>query len=192
MESKSQAEAGGFPALPKLNGTMGNIARATKKLGGAGCAVPSPTPMFVGTAASMVATGSTVEHTYTRNGVFTARVSVSDGQDQADATVTITAGGGGNVPNPPGGPSDNDTDPSEGFGSGTPGGAGGTVIHVTQPTEAAVRAAFAQASGGHAIVRFDVTGPIAIHDPLPRLTGAFITIDGNGVTLYGDHFLRTP
>jgi hypothetical protein len=191
MESKSQAEAGGFPELPKLNGTMGNISRATNKLTGASCTIPTPKAMFVTTAAAMVAAGSTVEHVYTRPGVFTARVSVSDGVEQADATVTITVGGDG-VPDAPGGPSDNDADASEGFGSGTPGGSGGTVIHVTQPTEAAVRAAFAQANAGHAIVHFETTDPIAIQEPLPRLTGSFITIDGNGATLYGDHFPRTP
>lgn len=195
MESKSQAEAGGFPELPKLNGTMGNIGRSTKKLNDAGCTIPSPTSMFVGTAAAMAAGGPSVAHVYTREGTFTARVSVSDGTDEANATVTIvvgSGGGGGDLPDAPGGPSDNDADPSEGFGARTPGGTGGTLIRVTQATEAAVRAAFAQASGGHSIVRFEVTDPIAIHEPLPRLTGSFITIDGNGATLYGDHFPRTP
>ena len=79
----------------------------------------------------------------------------------------------------------------ERFGSGTPGGDGGTVIHVTEATEAAVRDAFSKANAGHATVRFDVTDPIAIHQPLPQLSGAFITIDGNGATLYGSGFPRT-
>ena len=184
MESKAQAEAGGFPELPKLNGTMGNIGRATKKLTGAGCTIPEPTPMFARTASAMILATPTMEHVYTRRGSFTARVRVSDGTQQADAQVTVTVDGDG-LPDAPGGPGDNDADPSAGFGATTPGGAGGSVIQVTEATEAAVRAAFSQANGGHAIVRFEVAGPIAIHAPLPKITGAFVTIDGNGATLYG-------
>ncbi len=191
MESKAQAEAGGFPSLPKSNGTLGNIKRSTDKLAQNGCAIPAPTPMFVRTAAETAVAGSAMDHVYTKTGTFTARVTVSDGTQSAQASVTIAVDGNG-LPDAPGGPDDNDTDPSEGFGSSTPGGDGGTVIHVTEASEAAVRAAFAKASGGHAIVHFDVAGPIAISEPLPRLTGAFITIDGNGVTLYGSNFPRTP
>jgi hypothetical protein len=190
MESKSQAEAGGYPELPKLNGTLGNISRATTKLQRGGCTMPSPRPMFLQTAAAMAVAPSVVEHVYTRHGTFTARVAVTDGVETATAQATITVEGDG-LPDAPGGPDDNDADASEGFGANTPGCDGGTVIHVTEATEAAVRVAFAQASGGHAIVRFEVTDPIAIHEPLPRLSGAFITIDGNGATLYGDGFPRT-
>jgi hypothetical protein len=190
MESKAQAEAGGFPELPKLNGTLANIKRATTKLTDAGCAIPTPAPMFLGTAAAMEVGGPTMEHVYARRGTFTARVTVTDGTSQAQAEVAITVQGD-DLPDAPGGPGDNDADPSAGFGAGTPGGAGGTVIVVTDPSEAAVRAAFSKANAGRAIVRFDVSDPIAIRRPLPKLTGAFITIDGNGATLYGDGFPRT-
>src|SRR5262249_1610222 len=131
------------------------------------------------------------EHLYTRRGTFAARVTVSDGTESAQASVTITVEGDG-LPAAPDGPDDNDTDPSEGFGATTPGGDGGTLITVTESTETAVAAAFAKAAAGPAVVRFQVPDPIAIHSPLPRLTGAFITIDGNGATLYGQDFARTP
>jgi hypothetical protein len=107
--------------------------------------------------------------------------------NEADARVTITVEGD-DLPDPPGGPGDNDADASEGFGTTTRGGDGGTVIRVTEPTEAAVRAAFTTAARGNAIVRFAVTQPIAITRPLPQLTGAFITIDGQGATLTGVGF----
>jgi len=192
VESKTQAEAGGFPELPKLNGTNGNIARASSKLTKAGCTIPAPASMFASAAAAEMAPGGAVaEHVYTRRGTFVARVTVSDGLQQADASVTITVDGDG-LPDAPGGPSDNDADAFQGFGSSTPGGAGGDVIRVTEATEDAVRDAFTKARDGNAIVRFEVPGPIGIHKPLPRLTGDFVTIDGNGVTLYGEDFARTP
>lgn len=72
----------------------------------------------------------------------------------------------------------------QGFGATTPGGAGGTEIHITEPTDAAVRAAFKQADAGNAILVFDVGGPIDIGSPL-LLNGDFVTIDGRGVTLDG-------
>ena len=73
----------------------------------------------------------------------------------------------------------------EGFGTQTPGGAGGKIIHITQPTDQAVRAAFQEARAGNAIVVFDVPGPIEITSPLPLLDGAFVTIEGNCATLVG-------
>jgi hypothetical protein len=191
MESKAQAEAGGFPELPKLNGTLGNINRATTKLERAGCGIPPVAPMFGSTTSALLVGGPTVEHVYTRRGTFVAKVTASDGAQSAEARITITVEGD-DLPDAPGGPSDNDTDASEGFGANTPGGEGGTLIFVTEPTEDAVRAAFNKANGGHAIVRFAVTQPIGIREPLPQLKGAFITIDGNGATLYGDGFPRTP
>ena len=190
MESKAQAEAGGFPELPKLNGTLGNIKRVTTKLNDSGCPIPAPTPMFLGTTAAMTIAGPRTEHVYTLHGTFTARVTVSDGTNQAQAELVITVEGE-DLPDAPGGPGDNDADASAGFGARTPGGDGGTVIPVTDPSEAAVRAAFTRANGGRAIVRFEVSDPIAIRRPLPKLTGAFITIDGNGATLYGESFPRT-
>jgi pectate lyase len=191
MESKSQAEAGGFPELPKLNGTTNNINRATTKLQRAGCGIPPASPMFGSTASALMAGGPTVDHVYTKRGTFVATVTASDGSQSAQAHITITVDGD-DLPDSPGGPSDNDADASEGFGATTPGGEGGTLILVTEATEDAVRAAFNKANAGHAIVRFAVADPIAIHEPLPQLKGAFITIDGGGATLYGDNFPRTP
>ena len=106
-------------------------------------------------------TGAVIEHVYQQQGIYTARVTVSAGDEQATAEVTITVGGGG-LPPPPGGPSDNDADAFEGFGSTTPGGAGGRIIAVTQATEDGVRDAFTAAGDGHAIIRFDTVEPIAI------------------------------
>lgn len=73
----------------------------------------------------------------------------------------------------------------EGFGATTPGGEGGGEIHITEATDAAVRGAWKAANAGKKIIVFDVGGPIAISSPLPLLTGDFITIEGNGVTLDG-------
>jgi hypothetical protein len=143
------------------------------------------------TAADVAPGGAVAEHVYMQPGTFTARVTATDGVESATASLAITVDGTG-LPQAPGGPDDNDADPSEGFGATTPGGEGGTVIHVRDATEAAVRDAFTKANAGHAIVHFDVDKPIAVHSPLPRLTGAFITIDGNGATLYGENFARTP
>jgi hypothetical protein len=64
------------------------------------------------------------------------------------------------------------------------------VVHVTQATDAAVRAAFRAADAGHHIVVFDVPGPIAIKSPL-TLKGNFVTVEGNGVTLEGSAIKAT-
>jgi len=78
------------------------------------------------------------------------------------------------------------TEAAEGFGADTPGGAGGRVITVSEPTEDAVRAAFGDAARtGHAVIRFQVEQPIAIVKKLPILNKPFVTIAGNGATLDG-------
>ncbi len=77
-------------------------------------------------------------------------------------------------------------EPLEGFGAETTGGAGGRVITITEPTEDAVRAAFADAATtGHAVIRFAVKRPIAIVNKLPILTKPGLTIEGGGATLDG-------
>ncbi len=77
-------------------------------------------------------------------------------------------------------------EPLEGFGAETKGGAGGRVITIGEPTEDAVRAAFADAAtNGNAIIRFAVTGPIAIEKKLPILGKPNLTIEGGGATLDG-------
>jgi hypothetical protein len=101
----------------------------------------------------------------------------------ATASTVITVGDGV----PPGG-GDGD---AEGFGATTPGGSGSPEIHVTEATDAAVRAAFKTASAGHAVIVFDVPGPIDVRSPLPLLTGSHITIEGNGATLVGKAITRT-
>ena len=77
-------------------------------------------------------------------------------------------------------------EPIEGFGAGVTGGAGGRVIVIDEPTEAAVRAAFLDANTtGHAILRFAVRDTIAVTDKLPILAAPSLTIEGNGATLDG-------
>ncbi|MCC6847169.1 MAG: hypothetical protein IT294_01615 [Deltaproteobacteria bacterium] len=77
-------------------------------------------------------------------------------------------------------------EPLEGFGAETTGGAGGRVITISEPTEDAVRAAFADAAAsGNAIIRFAVTTPIRIGKKLPILGKPNLTIDGGGATLDG-------
>ena len=60
QESKTQAIAGDFPELPKLNGTNGNITKARTKLERASCAA-NQTP-------SMISTGMRA----TKNGIATS------------------------------------------------------------------------------------------------------------------------
>ncbi|MCC6764266.1 MAG: hypothetical protein IT293_06355 [Deltaproteobacteria bacterium] len=77
-------------------------------------------------------------------------------------------------------------EPLEGFGAETTGGAGGRVITIGEPTEDAVRAAFADAAAsGNAIIRFAVTTPIRIEKKLPILGRPHLTIEGGGATLDG-------
>jgi hypothetical protein len=163
-EAVSQWTAGGWPNISSINGTDGKIQTTLQKLHERGCAVPSVQPPF-GMSAALLVGGSTIEHEYEAAGTYVARVTVSDGTTSASASVTITAGDGV----PPSGDGEGD-----GFGANTPGGAGGRVIHVTEATDAAVRAAFTSASTGNAVVVFDVAGPIDVKSPLPLLTGPFI------------------
>jgi hypothetical protein len=77
-------------------------------------------------------------------------------------------------------------EPLEGFGTETAGGSGGRVITITEPTEEAVRAAFADAiTTGRAIIRFQVDRPIPIVKKLPILNKPNLTIEGGGATLDG-------
>lgn len=77
-------------------------------------------------------------------------------------------------------------EPLEGFGAETKGGAGGRVITISEPTEDAVRAAFADAAAsGNAIIRFAVAAPIRIEKKLPILAKPNLTIEGGGATLDG-------
>jgi hypothetical protein len=180
-ESVNQAVAGGFPGLPRDNGTTGNIDRALKELADHGCEVPSPAPMFPIAEAPAPAAAS-VEHEYVAAGTYDATVAITDGMALATAKVRITVAS--SLPDAPGGPGDNETDPVEGFGATTPGGEGERVIVVREPTESAVRAAFSDAREGYATVRFETTVPIEVRRSLPRLDGEFITVDGNGATLF--------
>jgi hypothetical protein len=77
-------------------------------------------------------------------------------------------------------------EPIEGFGAATIGGAGGRVITISEPTQAAVRAAFLDANKtGNAIIRFDVHDTISIVKKLPILAAPGLTIEGGGATLDG-------
>ncbi len=185
-ESVTQAIAGGFPDLPPSNGTNDNLDKTLAKMADAGCDIPDPMPMLP-PPGELPDTGAVIEHVYGSAGVYRARVTVSAGGTQASATVTITVTDADEPPPPPpppGGPSDNDADAVQGFGASTPGGEGGRVIRVREATEAAVRDAFTAAKTGHAIIRFETTEPIAISHHLPQLAGDFLTVEGNGATLY--------
>ena len=174
-EAVAQWTAGGWPNISSVNGTDGKISTTLQKLHANGCPVPPVQPPF-GVSASLTLGGATIDHTYEVAGTYLARVTVTDGTSSSSAAVTITVGDG----IPPSGEGEGD-----GFGAKTPGGAGGRVIHVSEATDAAVRSAFSTASSGNAVVVFDVAGPIDVKSPLPLLTGPFITIEGNGVTLVG-------
>jgi hypothetical protein len=192
-ESAAHAKAGGWPNLPRENGTTNNIGKAEARLRQYGCAVPPAAAPFVIAAAAAPASGPVVEHEYLSDGVYEARVTVRAGTKVAGASVTIRVGEEveNPPPPPPGGPDDNDADPLEGFGAHTPGGTGGRFIHVTAPTEDALGDAFDEANRGNAIVVLPRDAMIAVKKPLPTLKGAFITVEGNGATLYGVNFLVT-
>ncbi len=77
----------------------------------------------------------------------------------------------------------------QGFGSTTPGGSGGTVVHVTNLNDSGPGSLRAALSAGNRTVVFDVAGEIKLTSAI-RVTGAFITIDGfsapsPGITLRG-------
>jgi len=77
----------------------------------------------------------------------------------------------------------------EGFAAGVTGGDSGTEIAITQATNAATLAAFAQASrGGNSKIVFRCRGDIDLNpNRKPLVNGNNITIDGMGqVTLWGD------
>lgn len=85
------------------------------------------------------------------------------------------------------------SEPFEGFGATTKGGAGGRVIRIREATEAAVRRAFQDAAReGRAIIRFEVDAPIAIGHALPHLTAPHVTIEGGGATLDGSAIGNGP
>ena len=83
-ESVTQAIAGGFPDLPAANGTTSNIDKALQKLADGDCDVPDPMPMLPQPGA-LPKTGAVVEHVYQQQGIYTARVTVSAGDEQATA-----------------------------------------------------------------------------------------------------------
>ncbi|MEK7270309.1 MAG: right-handed parallel beta-helix repeat-containing protein, partial [Planctomycetota bacterium] len=78
-------------------------------------------------------------------------------------------------------------DPQQGFGADTTGGEGGEVVAITEPTQAAVEAAFAKAArSGKCRIEFRCAGDIDIGRPLPILRSPNVTVDGQGVaTLWG-------
>jgi len=67
--------------------------------------------------------------------------------------------------------------PYQGFGATTPGGSGGTVVHVTNLNDSGPGSLREAVSQGGRIVVFDVAGEIVLSDHV-YVTGAFITIDG--------------
>ncbi len=77
----------------------------------------------------------------------------------------------------------------EGFGANTPGGAGRSVVHVTNLQDAGPGSLREALGGGGRTVVFDVAGTIALSSDV-HVRGAFVTIDGTtapspGITLRG-------
>lgn len=70
-----------------------------------------------------------------------------------------------------------DAQPYQGFGATTPGGFGGTVVHVTNLDDSGPGSLREALSAGNRTVVFDVGGEINLTSAI-RVTGAFITIDG--------------
>jgi hypothetical protein len=210
IDAVQRATDGGFPDLPKLNGLTGSppptdptqpppvskLDKSKSLMSSHKCTVPAARSMYTAPDGGGGAPVPAIEsHTYATTGAFTARVTVNDGVGSASASVavnvgtvtTTTAGGGGGGGSGGGGNLDQ---PLQGFGAQTAGGAGGTVIHITDPTDDAVRAAFAQAdSTSPAIVSFDVAVPITI-DSTILVTAHDLTVEGNGATLVGGSGLR--
>ncbi|MEK7269939.1 MAG: hypothetical protein AAB215_03250, partial [Planctomycetota bacterium] len=78
-------------------------------------------------------------------------------------------------------------DPGEGFGADTKGGDEGEEIAISEPSGAAVQAAFAKAAAsGNCRIAFRCSGDIDIDQPLPILQKPNVTVDGLGMaTLWG-------
>ena len=79
--------------------------------------------------------------------------------------------------------------PYEGFGASTPGGTGGSVVHVTTLAEAGPGSFREAVSQGNRTIVFDVGGTIELTSAV-FMSGAFVTIDGfsapsPGITLHG-------
>ena len=77
----------------------------------------------------------------------------------------------------------------EGFGATTPGGSEGAIVHVTNLNDSGPGSFREAVSQGNRTVVFDVGGEIVLSSAI-RVTGAFITIDGDsapspGITLRG-------
>src|SRR5262245_8066784 len=106
--------------------------------------------------------------------------------------LALCAAGPGRPGSPAGHPGTAWADPPvyEGFGTSTPGGAGGTVVHVTNLSNTgpgSFRAAV-EAVASHRIIVFDVGGTIELTSAV-TVKGSFLTIDGftapdPGITLH--------
>jgi hypothetical protein len=183
----TEATAGGFPGLPS-DPTFGGAAKlqiSLQKLHDNHCTVPDTRPMWDTTTAPPPPTGNaTPSHTYGHSGHYNARVTVDDGVATATATVAIVVGDDPPPPPPPPPGGGNVSQPLEGFGAQTRGGAGGNVVHVSDATDAAVRHAFevANHASGPTIIDFDVPGPITIDSPI-LVTANNLTVEGNAATL---------
>ena len=212
-----QAAAGGFPGRtgPPPGGTniQGLRDQAKAELQRLRCAVPPEENKLEVDASPSTPVSPSIGHTYVRPGSYTARVTVSDGKATSTATAVVNVAGGnpgatttttttttptnpGNtttttpqVPPPPGGSCSIDNAERTGFGSQTEGGAGGEVIKITTPTQAAVKAAFTKAdansaAGKRSHVQFCTPGPIVFSSRVD-VRANNMTVDGGGVTIIG-------
>jgi len=216
MDAVQRATDGCFPDLPKLNGLTGSpppadptqptpISKKQKALdlmSSHACTIPTLHSMYDagdgGSGGGGTDSAPPVEsHTYAHPGAYNATVTVGNGVSTASTTVnvnvtgtgtTTTVGGGGGGGGGSGGGDLNQ--PLQGFGAQTAGGAGGTVIHVSDASDEAVRAAFRQAEDtSPAIISFDVGGPITIDSSI-LVRAHDLTVEGNGATLVGGPSLR--
>ena len=73
----------------------------------------------------------------------------------------------------PGSPADG----FQGFGAGTPGGAGGTVVRVTNLNDAGPGSLRDALAGGHRTIVFDVAGEIVLSSYI-SVQGAYVTVEG--------------
>ena len=185
-ESVTQAVAGGFPDLPAANGTTGNIdKRARSKLADGDCDVPDPMPMLP-PPGELPKTGAVVEHVYQQHGHLHGARHGQRGRRAGHGRRDDHRRRRRPSASAPGWPVGQRRRRLRGLRlDDARRRAGGRVIRVTQATEAAVRDAFTAAE--RRARDHPVRDRRADRDPratLPRLTGSFITVEGNGATLY--------
>ncbi len=75
--------------------------------------------------------------------------------------------------------------PREGFGAATLGGANGKILRVAEASTKVLREVFSQARVGNVTIELPKNAKIVLEKMIPQVTGASITIEGNGATIDG-------